>query len=106
MKVGRLRHRITIQTYTAAVAANGETTKTWTTFKTVYAEVRPVSAREILKGEKSQQEITHVATIRYLSGVLAKMRLTWESRTLEILGVVPDRTDEKMMQLTCKEVAS
>ena len=108
MKVGNLRHRIVIQSYTANIATNGETTKSFTTFATVFGEVRPVSAREILQNnsDKTQQEISHIATIRYLSGVLAKMRVIWESKTLEISGVVPDRTNSKMIQLTCKELAS
>ena len=106
MKVGRLRHQLTIESYTASIAANGETSKTWTTTATVFGEVRPVSAREVLRGDKAQQEISHVATIRHRSGVLAKMRVKWLGRTLEILGVIPDRTDSRMIQLTCKEVAS
>jgi len=108
MKVGNLRHRIVIQSYTASIATNGETTKSFTTFATVFAEVRPISAREILQNnsDKVQQEISHVATIRFLSGVLAKMRVVWETKTLEVLGVVPDRTNKKMIQLTCKELAS
>lgn len=108
MKVGRLMHRLNIQQYIATLSSNGETAKTWQTFKTVYGEVRPVSAREILQSnsDKSQQEISHVATIRFLTGVLAKMRIIWEGKTLEIMGVVPDRTNKRMIQMTCRELAS
>ena len=106
MKIGRLRHALEIQSYTPTISENGETAKCWTRFALIFGEVRPVSATETIKADKAQQEISHVATIRHRSGVLAKMRVKWLGRTLEILAVIPDRTDSRMMQLTCKEVAS
>jgi len=107
MKTGRLRHRIVIQSYTPAIAGDGSNTRNFSEFATVFAWVRPVSANEILKNnsDKIQQEISHVVTIRFLDGVLGKMRVIWETKTLEITGVVPDRTNEKMIQLTCRELA-
>lgn len=103
MKVGRLRDRLTIQTYTAAYNSYGETTKSWSTFATVFAGIRPVTGREYLMAEKDQGEISHVITIRFLSGVLPKMRATDGIRTFEIVSALPDRTNKKMMQLYCNE---
>ena len=108
MKSGRLRHRLVISDYTFTVGSNGESVKTWATFATVYGECRPVSAREYLQadGEKQQGEISHIVTIRHLAGVKSKQRITWEGRTLEVVGWIPDRTDKKMLQATCKEVTA
>lgn len=104
MNTGRLRDRLTIQTYTNSIAANGETTKTWTTFATVYAEIRPISGRELEKAGKVQGELTHVIKIRYLSGVLYKMRgVDEKSRVFEFDSVVPDRTNAKDLIITANE---
>jgi len=103
MKVGRLRDRLTIQTYTDAFNDYGETTKTWATFATVYAEIRPVTGREYLQSDKLQGEISHIITIRWLDGVLPKMRATDGTRTFEIVAPLPDRTNAKMMRLMCNE---
>jgi len=103
MNTGRLRDRLTIQTYTDVIAANGETTKTWTTFATVFAEIRPVSGRELEVAGKVQGELSHAIRIRFLSGVLDKMRGTDGTRTFEFTAVVPDRTNAKDLIIYANE---
>lgn len=105
MKTGRLRDRLTIQTYTVSLNTYGETVKTWTTFATVYSEIRPVSGREYLQSDKVQAEISHVITIRFLAGVLPKMRATDGTRIFEIVASLPDRKNKTMLQLMCNEKA-
>ncbi len=105
MRVGRLRNRLTIQTYSDAVNSYGEPVRTWTTFATVFGEIRPVSGREYLSSDKAFAEISSVITIRFLAGLLAKMRAVCGARTFEIVAALPDRTNAKMMQLYCNEVA-
>jgi SPP1 family predicted phage head-tail adaptor len=104
MKVGRLRYRLVISTYTESLNDYGELTPTWTTFATVYADITPVSGREYLQSERVQGEITHRITIRHLAGVLSKMRASDGSRTFEIEAIIPDRTNKKMITLMCKEL--
>ncbi len=106
MRVGKLRHRLVIQTYTDTPTAYGEPNRTWTTFATVYADIRPVSGREYLAASKVQAEVSSVIVIRYLTGMAPKMRCTNGGRTFEVVAVLPDRTDATLMQLMCNEVAA
>jgi len=103
MQAGKLRNRITIQTYTDSIASNGETTKTWTTFATVFAEIRPISGRELVMAGKVQGELSHVIKIRFISGVLSKMRITDGTRTFEIVAAVPDRTNSRDLIITANQ---
>jgi SPP1 family predicted phage head-tail adaptor len=96
MQAGKMRTPITVQTYTDSIASNGETTKTWTTFKSgMYAEIRPVSGRELIMAGKVQAELSHVIKTRFVSGILGKMRITDGTRIFEIVAAIPDRTNAK-----------
>ena len=103
MQVGKLRDLITVQTYADTIAANGETTKSWTTFAQVFAEIRPVSGREYMQGEKVQGDVSHVIYIRHLPGLLNKMRITDGTRIFQIMSALPDRTNNKMMTIYANE---
>lgn len=103
MQVGRLRDRIIIQTYTDSIGTNGENTRTWSTFDTVFAEIKPISGREYLQNEQVRGEISHVIKIRFRSGILPKMRVTDGTRIFEIVAVLPDRTNAKNIQIMANE---
>ena len=97
MQSGKMRTPITVQTYTDSIASNGETTKTWTTFATAYAEIRPVSGKELAMAGKVQAELSSVIKIRFLTGLTSRMRIVSGTRTFEIVSIVPDRTNAKDM---------
>lgn len=103
MKVGRLRNRVTVQSSTDTVNDCGELVQTWATFEEVYAEVRSVSGREYLQTDKVRAEVSHVITIRYLAGLLPNMRIVHGTKTFEIVAILPDRTDARMMQIMCNQ---
>ena len=104
MQTGKLRTPVTVQTYTDSIAANGETTKTWSTFLTgVYAEIRPVSGKEYLESDKVQGEISHIIYMRWATGILSKMRITDGTRTFEIVTPLPDRMNRKMLTIYANE---
>lgn len=74
---GRLRHRVDIE---APVEVQDATTgemvvQGWSAIATnVPAEIAPLSAREYLQSQALQSEVTARITIRYRTGVTAKMR--------------------------------
>jgi len=103
MKSGRLRDRITIQTYTDSLNSYGELVKTWATFATVFAEITPISGREYLQSEQVRGEISHRIRIRYLAGILDKMQIVHGSRTFQIVAVLPDRTNAREIIIMANE---
>lgn len=86
---GRLRHEIVIQSSTPTQNSAGEPIDSWSTFATVRAERRPVSARERIAAGGEQAVAEFVFLIRYLSGLTAKMRISFEGVTYDITGIVP-----------------
>ena len=104
MQAGRLRHRITIQTFTTTKDEFGQPVETWDTFDTVWASVEPLTGREYFQAQQTQAEISYRVRIRYLSGVEPTMRVIHGSRTLEILAVLNAEERNREIQLMCREV--
>ncbi len=62
----------------------GESTLTWSTFATVWADVASLSARETERFAETVGFMTHRVRIRYLEGLTSAMRIVYRSRVLEI----------------------
>ena len=105
MRAGRLRHRVTIQRGTPGRDGFGTEVLAWSTVATVWAEVRSNSGHEqVQPNEQIFSNLTHQVTLRYRTGLSAKMRLLWNSRFLEIQSVREPDNRLRMMQLDCMEV--
>jgi SPP1 family predicted phage head-tail adaptor len=94
MEPGRLRHRITLQKPGRAQDPDtGEITTGWTnlTAKPIRGSVEPVSGREFIAGQATQNEVTARIVIRYRAGVTAAMRAVHRGVTYNIEAVLPDK---------------
>lgn len=102
--IGKLRDRITIERRIREPDGYGGFTESWTTFATVWAQVKPVSARERMFAQKLEGNITHMIRIRHLDGVTADMRIGLKGRVLKI-AAEPINVDERgrWLDLTCEE---
>lgn len=94
MIIGKMRHRITIQSLTATRdAVTGEQLETWATYLAdVPAMVVSVSGKEYLSASAEQAGITARVTVRWDSGITAAMRIVWDGRTYVIKDIFPDET--------------
>ena len=106
MRAGTLRHRIIIQSGTEARDAYGAVTVTWGTFATVWARVEPLSGKETYVAQTIKAETAHKITIRYLSGVLAKMRVLFGTRTFDIKQIINWEERNKELALIATEFIS
>lgn len=106
MKIGKLRHRITIQQLTRTPDGSGGYTETWPTFSTVWASINPVHGKELFEAQQIQSNVTHKIRIRYLSGVKSSMRVSFESRIFQIQSVINWEEHDREMMLECSEVVS
>jgi len=112
VKAGRLRSTVRVQRASEVRGESGMVTFTWSDLAPVWrASIEPMTLRnqERLVGNQKLQEITHVVTIRYLRGLLAKDRIVWNDRgvdrTLEIQSIADILENHWMQELLCKEVA-
>ena len=105
MRAGKLKHLITIQQNTPTVSADGGLVDAWTTFAAdIWAEVQTSGGREFWRQRQLNSELTHAVTIRHLADVKPAMRLSWGSRTLQIISVVDDENKQKSTVLNCREI--
>lgn len=90
MRAGQLRKRVAIQSYTATQDAYGAETKTWTTQRTVWAGVEPLTGREYLEARATTQTVTHRFRMRRQPDfdVTPTMRLSYDGRTFDIESVL------------------
>lgn len=104
MRIGRLRHRVTIQQYTTTDNEYGEPVPTWADVATVWASVEPLSGNERMIAQQRNASLTHKVVIRYLAGVTAEMRVKFGDRYFAIVEP-PMNIDERdrEMHLMCVE---
>jgi len=103
MRSGNLKHKITIQTYSETQNDFGEVIKGWSDFKTAYASIIPLSAKEFYKAG-THNEVTHKIELRYLKDIKPKMRVLYGTRIFDIESVINVREDNKTLQLICTEL--
>jgi SPP1 family predicted phage head-tail adaptor len=106
MQAGKLRHLVTIQLDEGLQNSDtGVITNDWQPFVTVWAEVRPLSAREFIAAAASQSKVTATVKIRYLAGIKPSMRIVDGEHTYQIEGALGDlRSGKEYLTLPCSEV--
>lgn len=110
MDVGSLRHRITLQTPGAPIPdGDGGYTETWTSLGVrVPASVEPASARSLerIAANTVTSTASHLVTLRYLSGVTTKTRITFHDqtdRTFSVTGIHDPEERHRVLILECTE---
>ncbi|HFL2188695.1 TPA: phage head closure protein [Pseudomonas putida] len=95
MRLGRLNHLITIEHLVKArdPATLEFAEPAWQKFAQVYAEVSPLSARDLIAAQAAQSEATARMVIRYRPGVLPTMRIVYRGEVYSIEG--PPLEDQK-----------
>ncbi|EKT4528876.1 phage head closure protein [Pseudomonas putida] len=88
MKAGDLRHRIEIQhEVVPRDPATGEFGEPeWQLFSKVWAQVSPLSARDLIAAQAGQSEATARVVIRHRKGVVPTMRILHRGEIYSIEG--------------------
>jgi len=105
VRIGPLRHRVTIQQQPDPQTQNGvgEITTARTTLATVWAAIEPQTGGEGIEQAAVVAQVTHPVRIRRRTDVTPAMRLLEGTRVLEILSVL-DANKPGEMRLQCREV--
>jgi len=99
----RLSKRIIIEEATEVTDGAGGYTTTWATKVTVWAEIKPISGYEMIEADKIAEIVTHVITIRYVSGITPKMRVNYGGRIFGIQSVVNYLEKKEILEILVKE---
>lgn len=107
LSAGVLRHRVTIEKLSDQ-AANfyGETPITpdqWVPVRTVWANVRAITAREAVQSDRTQNTITYTVRMRTQPDLTAKHRLRWKGGVLNIQSVLLKGTRLEEQEVLCAE---
>lgn len=106
MRAGALRKRVAIQSVGSAVDSYGDLSNSWSTDATVWAAIDPVSGSETNIASELTGIITHKIKVRYRSGLTAENRLTYDSRTFEVVSSRNWQERGIFLELLCKEVTT
>ncbi len=104
MKIGELRHRITIQESVASRDSFGAEILSWVDLAIVWAMVSPVSGKEYFAFQQINAEVSTKITMRYRPSITPKMRVLFENRVLEIDSIINPEQMNISLILMCKEV--
>jgi len=105
MQAGKLRHRITLQhKVNVQDQLTGAVNPEWRDMATVWADVVPLSARELIAAQATQGQITTRITIRYRAGLTNDNRIVFRGQIYNIEGVLPDAVSgREYLTLPCSE---
>lgn len=105
MRIGTLRHRVTIQQLVAGSPQQydtGEPDESWTDVATVWASVEPLQGRELTAAQEVHSEAEVRIKMRYRSGVTAKMRVSFDGVYYSILVVLDKALRHIELDLICR----
>lgn len=103
MKIGKLRHRITLQECIASRDSFGAEVLTWVDIATVWASVSPISGKEYFAAHQINAEVTTKITMRYRPGTTPNMRAVFQNRLFYIVSVINPEEKNIALILMCKE---
>lgn len=108
MQAGRNRSRVTIQNKVVERTPSGQPKEEWRDGRTVWAEVKGISGREIITSGAEKPEATIRVWMRFRTDVTAASRLMvitgpFKGQTLDVTGPpVPD-SKGKQLEILCKQ---
>lgn len=103
-RIGRLRHRITLQRNTPTKASDGSRVDHWTTVATVWAEFLETRGREYLAAQEAHSELSAKFIIRYRSDVVPEWRVNFQGRAFNIIHVADLKGQRRKQELFTAEI--
>lgn len=103
MRIGRLGERITVESYTVSQDDYGQEAKAWTTFATLWAEVRTPSATETFNSSADREvaKIDYRIKIRFRADISNRMRVNWRGKLLNIVAQTDPDGNRRELILGC-----
>ena len=103
LRAGALGQRITLQQRSTAQDATGGQLATWSDVATVWAEVTPLSGRELIAAQAVASETSHQITLRWQPAfadarAVTAMRVVYNGRHFNINAAINE--DERNRTLT------
>lgn len=104
--IGRLRDRVTLSRIALTDDGKGGQTAAPVTLRgpaRVPADVTPLRSDELLRAGLSEAGLTHRVVLRYHPEVTAATRVSWEGRSLEVVGAPIVHGHRQWLECLCQE---
>lgn len=102
MRPGLLNSRVVVQQQSTTQDAVGQPLNTWSTFATLWADVRHTSGIEAIKDSAIASVVRASIRVRYRGDLTAAMRVIHGSTTYNIVAVLPDVGGKEYVDLACE----
>ena len=104
--MGRRSRRVELQSASEVASETGQVTKTWTTIRTVWGQIAPISGREVFTAHQVSADVTHRVYLDFheADDVTAEWRLKHGTRIFEIEAVLNVEERDRKIEVWCKEV--
>jgi len=106
IKASNLNRRVTLQSSSDVQDSDtGKITKVWVDGEEIWANINPLSGRELMEAQKIQSKVTHRVKLRYYSSedVTSNHRLKYNDRTFNISYVLNRDEANWEHELLCVE---
>jgi SPP1 family predicted phage head-tail adaptor len=103
MRAGDLRDTVLLQLWSPESDPKWGPTPGYQDVGEIRAKVETVAAAERQNGHGTQDNISHVVTLRYRPDITSKDRLTWRGRTLDIVGLIDVDNRHAELRIECRE---
>lgn len=104
-EAGKMTKRVRFETPPADQDSFGAPATLWGVYGTFWASVEPLSGRDFIQAQAVQSEITHKITTRK-TGITAKMRAVYDSRTFHIVSVLSPNETGATYVIMAKELVT
>lgn len=104
---GSLNRRITIQERNDPNSpgdGGGGTDLSWSLFGTYWANIRPMTAREIFLNGQVEGQGYYIITMRYVLGITPMMQVVYKNRTMNIRSVTDPEEAHESIELLVQEL--
>lgn len=108
IRAGQLNRRIQLQRQSTVRDSMGGPQRTWLNLATVWAEIQPLSGRELESAQRMASEVTHQITVRYQpmfadTRVVAGYRALYKARVFNIHAALNDEERNIFITLLASE---
>jgi SPP1 family predicted phage head-tail adaptor len=101
---GELNRKITIRAPSESQDEYGQPAVSWVDVLTTWASIRAATSKEVYAASGFASQLSHVVTIRWRPGILAKQRILYRGRIFEIQAVSDPDESRINLNLLCLEI--
>lgn len=103
LKVGALRHRLTLEEPVRESDGAGGAQVAWASGGEVWAAVKPTTGRELRLADQVSGRVSHEIVMRHREGITPDKRFRMGSRIFEILAVLDVGERRRQIRCLCRE---